>query len=364
MRHASLAIVLLLFVWASRAGMLAQAPSPQGRVGEGKSAWALPLRCANCHGAQGEGGYGPDLAGRGLSFEAFRRAVRQPWGIMPAYSDGQLSDQTLADMYAFLTSLPPASKVGTKEYAPPPGAPIGQVYMIESYGCASCHGPEILFPRQVLGGADGAALDFEHFEKLVYEHSSLYPQGRMGNYSRHRLPEPLLREIFRFIKDDLGLLVPMTAVMSQGVSSGANTTYTLTIRNTGTKGRGLTAEEITVTVMLPSAAKLVEATGPGYQGLKSNVRGDHEAVGTAAVWSVDRLAPAEDLRLVVTLAGPPANAADLFKESIVQWMKPVMRPGARTLALRDYRNTRDDAYRPVTFQQGGRGGAPPAAAQP
>jgi mono/diheme cytochrome c family protein len=339
----------------------AQTPALQGRVAEGKTAWALPLRCANCHGAQGEGGYGPDLAGRGLSFESFRRAVRQPWGIMPAYSDGQLSDQTLADIYAFLTSLPPVSKVGTKEHTAPPGAPIGQVYMIESYGCASCHGPEILFPRQVLGGADGTALDFEHFEKLVYEHSSLYAQGRMGNYSRHRMPEPILREMFRFIKDDLGLLVPMTAVMSQGASDGANTTYTLTIRNTGTKGRGLTAEEITVIVMLPPAAKLVGATGIGYQGVQSNARGDHDALGPAATWRIERLAASDELRLQVTLAGPPANAADLFKESIVQWMKPVMRPGARTLVLRDYRNTRDDAYRPVTFQQGVRGGAPPPA---
>lgn len=52
----------------------------------------------------------------------------------------------------------------------------------------------------------------------------------------------------------------------------------------------------------------------------------------------------------------PAN--EVFKESIVQWMRPVMRPGVRTLALRDYRNTRDDAYRPITFQQAGRGGQP------
>jgi hypothetical protein len=186
----------------------------------------------------------------------------------------------------------------------------------------------------------------------------------MGNYSRHRLPEPILREMFRSIKDDLGLLVPMTAVMSQGVSNGANTTYTLTIRNTGTKGRGLTAEEITVAVMLPPNAKLVEATGPGYQGLQSNTRGDRDSVGLAAVWKVERLAAGDELRLQVTLAGPPANAADLFKESIVQWMKPVMRPGARALVLRDYRNTRDDAYRPVTFQQGRGGGGAPAAAQP
>lgn len=344
-------LVLLLCIVADRAAGTAQQSVPQGRIAEGKTAWALPLRCANCHGAQGEGGYGPDLAGRGISFEAFRHAVRTPWGIMPAYSERQMSDQTLADVYAFLSSLPPAAKIGTKQYTPPAGAPIGQVYMIESYGCAACHGPEILFPRQVLGGAEAAALDFEHFEKLVYEHSSLYPEGRMGNYSRYRLPEPILHEIFRFIKDDLGLLVPMTAVMSQGVADGPNTKYSLAIRNTGMKGKGLTAEEITVAVMLPPDARVVNATGTGYQGVQPNVRGDHDTIGSAALWKVDRLAPAEALALTITLAGAPAPASDLFKDSVIEWMKPVMRPGVRNLALRDYRNPRDDNQRAITFQQ-------------
>lgn len=361
MRSTSLVLLLLLGAATHRAVMVAQGPTPLGRVADGKTAWATPLRCANCHGARGEGGYGPDLAGRGISFEAFRRAVRQPWGIMPAYAESQLTDQTLADMHAFLSSLPPAPKVGAKEYTAPPGAPIAQAYMIESYGCASCHGPEILFPRQVLGGSDGAALDFEHFERLVYEHSSIYQQGRMGNYSRHRLPEPILREIFRFIKDDLGLLVPMTAVMSQGVAGGPNATYTLTIRNAGTKGKGLTAEEITAAVMLPPTATVVGTTGPGYQGVLPNVRGDHETVASAAIWKVDRLTAAEELRVQITLAGAPMPANELFKDSLVQWMKPVIRPGARNLALRDYRNPRDDDFRPVTFQQDGRGGPGPTA---
>jgi hypothetical protein len=32
-------------------------------------------------------------------------------------------------------------------------------------------------------------------------------------------------------------------------------------------------------------------------------------------------------------------------------MKPVMRPGVRNLALRDYRNPGDDNHRAITFQQ-------------
>ena len=37
----------------------------------------------------------PDLAGRGLSYAQFKRAVQQPWGIMPAFP--QFPDQELAD---------------------------------------------------------------------------------------------------------------------------------------------------------------------------------------------------------------------------------------------------------------------------
>ena len=50
-----------------------------GNVDEGKKQWAVAMRCNSCHGANAEGGYGPDLAGRGLSVEQFRRAVREPW---------------------------------------------------------------------------------------------------------------------------------------------------------------------------------------------------------------------------------------------------------------------------------------------
>src|SRR5215204_2100000 len=92
------------------AGMLitgaAFAQTPQGNVDNGKKEWAVNLRCQNCHGAQAQGGFGPDLAGRGLSFEQFRHAVREPWGVMLAYTPQQLSDQAIADMWVYTSGLP------------------------------------------------------------------------------------------------------------------------------------------------------------------------------------------------------------------------------------------------------------------
>ena len=67
----------------------AQAPDPAG----GKALWeGNNTFCKNCHGKNGEGAFGPDLAGRGLSAAQFQQAVRKPWGVMPTFVEDQVSD--------------------------------------------------------------------------------------------------------------------------------------------------------------------------------------------------------------------------------------------------------------------------------
>ena len=51
----------------------------------------------------------------------------------------------------------------------------------------------------------------------------------MGNFSRDRLPEMVLREIYRFMLD-AGLRIRMEAALAVGAQQGGNTTYTLTRR--------------------------------------------------------------------------------------------------------------------------------------
>ena len=100
--------------------------------------------CDNCHGPDAEGDFGPDLAGgRGLTLDQFRRAIRRPWEVMPTFNEDQLSDQGVADVYAF---------VGTKPRVPEPGewhwrrapetAPVGQQLYMNTAGCGQCHEPE------------------------------------------------------------------------------------------------------------------------------------------------------------------------------------------------------------------------------
>lgn len=65
--------------------------------------------CFECHGYAGQGGVaGPRIAATPLNAQALVRYVRQPFGAMPAYTQKVLPDPELADIYAYLKSLPPA----------------------------------------------------------------------------------------------------------------------------------------------------------------------------------------------------------------------------------------------------------------
>jgi mono/diheme cytochrome c family protein len=91
---------------------LAEAPAqvrPQGDAANGKQIY-LRDACFTCHGRSGQGGVfrgpTPILAKTALPFDGFRELLRDPPGDMPAYSEAVLSDKDIADIYAFLESLP------------------------------------------------------------------------------------------------------------------------------------------------------------------------------------------------------------------------------------------------------------------
>jgi hypothetical protein len=71
-----------------------------GDPASGKTYWnreaPRATACRNSHGGLGEGAFGPDLAAHGLSAAQVLRAVRRPWGIMPAFVESQLSAQDAA----------------------------------------------------------------------------------------------------------------------------------------------------------------------------------------------------------------------------------------------------------------------------
>ena len=108
-------LLLAALVLAAALALQAQVPprpataAPAGNADEGKKLFAAD-GCYQCHGyeAQGSNATGPRLGPRPMAFAAFSRYVRQPSGQMPAYTEKILSDQELADIFAYLRALPAA----------------------------------------------------------------------------------------------------------------------------------------------------------------------------------------------------------------------------------------------------------------
>ena len=86
--------------------------APTGNAQHGKTVYTV-VGCYECHGrdAQSGGRTGPKLGPNPLPFAAFIHQVRTPRNEMPPYTAKVLSDADLADIYAFLQSLPQPPKV-------------------------------------------------------------------------------------------------------------------------------------------------------------------------------------------------------------------------------------------------------------
>ena len=91
------------------ASIAAAQDAPQGNAANGKRIF-LADGCFTCHGRSGQGGAyngpAPLLAKTQMPFDGFKGQVRAPSNDMPAYSEAVMSDQDIADIYAFVQSLP------------------------------------------------------------------------------------------------------------------------------------------------------------------------------------------------------------------------------------------------------------------
>jgi mono/diheme cytochrome c family protein len=109
------ATLLLLSARTALAGAAIPVPQeekpPAGNVQNGKKLY-ISYGCFECHGRQGQGTSvgGPRLGPNPISFPAFSKYVRQPSGQMPPFTAKVTSDVDLADIYAFLQSLPQPPK--------------------------------------------------------------------------------------------------------------------------------------------------------------------------------------------------------------------------------------------------------------
>jgi mono/diheme cytochrome c family protein len=83
--------------------------APPGDAVEGRRLY-LAVGCFTCHGRSGQGGAmngpAPILAKTQMPFDGFKGQLRQPVNDMPAYAEIVMSDKQIADIYAFLQTLP------------------------------------------------------------------------------------------------------------------------------------------------------------------------------------------------------------------------------------------------------------------
>ena len=327
MRKAKVLIALIALPLAQ--GAFAQTA---GDPAAGKAYWERvaprAVDCKNCHGANGEGGFGPDLAGRGLNAAQILRAARQPWGVMPAFVESQVSEKDAADLAAYFASLPKPAEPGKWRFEVPANAPPGQATLI-NMGCGQCHGPDLNGPRGNLGAVNA---DFDYFANLVYNHTTAMPQHRallginatnldMGNFSRTRLTEGQLRQIYFWARDEAGFRVPMQGALAKGEAGPSGVTYALTVKNNGLQGKGVIAEGVTVSLDIPKDTQVVAATGTGYQG----VHADEKTKATVAVWQLPRSAPKDSEKISITLS--KAGTADNNLKGSIRWAKPAPKTG-------------------------------------
>ncbi len=304
--------------------------APTGDVAAGKALWANELRCKDCHGGVAEGAFGPDLAGRGLNFAQVKQAVRKPWGIMPRFIDEQVSDQELANLAAYFGSMPKVAAPGPWKTEVPANAPAGQRVMI-TIGCGQCHGNVLIGPRDDMGAVDA---DINWIKDLVYNHTTAIrthaqrlgtgngpPRVHMGNFNPDRVTEGELAQVLDWIKTDVGFRAAFRGRLSKGEPGDKGVTYKLNVQNLGLAGKGLAAEGVTVSLVLPTGATVVNATGAGYKGAHM----DAKEKAQVAEWSWPKAGPQDKQAYTITISKAGSGKDNL--RGLIHWEKPMIKPG-------------------------------------
>ena len=327
----------------------AQTPAPAGDQAAGKALWdGNTTSCKNCHGTNAQGGYGPDLAGRKLTFAQFNHAVQKPWGVMPSFP--QFNDKQLADLYAYVSNLPGVPEPAAWRFPLPANAPKGQVIALSTIGCAQCHTPILDTPRRGIAEANG---DFEWFKHMIYDHTTAMPEHcaavgpgnpycravRMGDYSRTRLQEDQLKQIYDWAVG-LGLEIPITTNISAAEQAPNGFTYKFDVVN-----KGVEANNATIEIEVPAGTKVVTATGTGYKG----VRADRKTKGNVAEWQVAKILPNDKQSYSITLSKALPEREHL--KGSIHWVTR----GGRPAGPKDFVEVGEEKKEP---EGGGRGAAP------
>jgi mono/diheme cytochrome c family protein len=97
-----------LFAFPSVRAQQSSDPPPAGNAENGKKLF-MSDGCYECHGRMGQGAAQTGAARIGppiLPFEVFEGYIRKPGNNMPPYTSKAVPEQDVADIYAYLKSIP------------------------------------------------------------------------------------------------------------------------------------------------------------------------------------------------------------------------------------------------------------------
>lgn len=102
--------ILTLAIFLATAAGAALAAQASGDAAKGKQIFTTQ-GCSYCHGTVGQGGGGRTgglrIANMGIAYPAFLNQLRHPRDEMPPYVESALPDRDVADIFAYIASLPP-----------------------------------------------------------------------------------------------------------------------------------------------------------------------------------------------------------------------------------------------------------------
>jgi mono/diheme cytochrome c family protein len=160
-----------------------------GNVETGKRVFA-GAGCIACHGAQGQGtAAGAQIAPPPLELAAMIGYVRQPSGKMPPFSSSAVSDENLADIYAFLKSIAPPSEA-TMTAA---GDAANGKKLFAAYGCYECH------DRQGQGASTAPRIGPPRISLAAVLRYVRQPSGQMPPYTAKVVSDQDLADIYAYL---------------------------------------------------------------------------------------------------------------------------------------------------------------------
>ncbi len=204
--QARAAIPLATRAQTTRPSPNGKAGAPAGNVANGKRIY-LSQGCDKRYGVEGQGTVketaapGPPIAATSKPIAAFVSIVRSPLAPMPPFTAKDVSGAELADVYAFLESVPPsqnsASASGTASAPASPAAGNAQngQALFTRDGCYECHG------RQAEGAAaTGPRLGPNPIPLAALIKYVRQPTGQMPPYTAKVVTGAELADIHAFLQ--------------------------------------------------------------------------------------------------------------------------------------------------------------------